>query len=204
MKITAIALSGGRSSRMGRDKALLEINGRTMLLRTCLTALQIAESIYIVVRSQEQYQKAISEITDCTFMVLDKKFGGALVGFWQGINAIAEAPDWILLLACDLPNIQSDIFQTWASRLADLPDSAIAYLPRYSDDHAIKQWEPLCGFYRWRCRDSLKAFIDNGGRSFQKWLINLEVAEISQVHPSLLFNCNTPEDFCLVNTSSES
>jgi molybdopterin-guanine dinucleotide biosynthesis protein A len=208
MKIFAIALAGGKSSRMGRDKALLEINGETLLFKTCRTALEVADAIYVVVRSRSQYEMAIANFPSFTnhFMVVDQQFDGALVGFWQGLQAISEPSDWILLLACDLPNLQSDILQIWATHLADLPESAIAYLPRYTNhdsnknpsDDLRKQWEPLCGFYRWSCRNSLMEFINQGGRSFQKWLDNLEVVEIENVSGSILFNCNTPEDFRLV------
>ena len=195
MKIIAIALAGGKSSRMGRDKALLEVDGETLLSRTCQIALEVADSVYIVARSQEQYQKAIAQNLLYSYLVLDQQFDGALVGFWQGIQAILSSVDWILLLACDLPNLQGDILQIWASQLANLPETAIAYLPRYVDEHSQKQWEPLCGFYRWQCQDSLSEFINNGGRSFQKWLSNQEVVEIENAPLAMLFNCNTPDDF---------
>jgi len=216
MKIIAIALAGGKSSRMGSDKALLEINGETLLFKTCRTALEVADAIYVVVRSQQQYEIAIANFlskpqsTTNLFMVIDQQFDGALMGFWQGLQAISEPTDWILLLACDLPNLQSDVLQIWATHLADLPESAIAYLPRYanknsnknSNDDLRKEWEPLCGFYRWTCRDSLIEFINQGGRSFQKWLENLEVVEIENVSASMLFNCNTPKDFRSVQSIS--
>lgn len=195
MNIIAIALSGGKSSRMGRDKALLEINGEALLLRTCRTALEVADLIYIVARSQGQYQEAIAKNLSHSYLVLDQEFDGALVGFWQGIQAISIPADWFLLLACDLPNLQGNILQIWANQLADLPETAIAYLPRYVDESSQKQWEPLCGFYRWQCQDSLREFINNGGRSFQKWLSNQEVVEIENTPLAMLFNCNTPEDF---------
>ena len=206
MKIIAIALAGGKSSRMGSDKALLEINGETLLFKTCRTALEVADAIYVVVRSQSQYEMAIANFMANHFMVLDQQFDGALVGFWQGLQAISEPSDWILLLACDLPNLQSDLLQIWATHLADLPESAIAYLPRHINetpsDDLIKQWEPLCGFYRYSCRDSLMEFINQGERSFQKWLENLEVVEIENVSESMLFNCNTPKDFDSVQSIS--
>lgn len=70
-QIIAIALAGGRSSRMGRDKALLEIDGETMLMRTCKTALQVASAVYVVVHSPEQYQQAfqgcVTESVDIQF-----------------------------------------------------------------------------------------------------------------------------------------
>ena len=195
MDMIVIVLSGGKSSRMGKDKALLEINGETLLFKTCRTALQVADDVYVVTRSQEQYHKAISPDLSQLSMVLDQQLDGALVGFWQGLQAISSPVDWILLLACDLPNLQGDLLQIWAGQLENLPETAIAYLPRYIDEHSRKQWEPLCGFYHWSCQDSLREFISNGGRSFQKWLTNQEVAEIVNVPFEMLFNCNTPEDF---------
>jgi molybdopterin-guanine dinucleotide biosynthesis protein A len=196
LKIIAIALAGGKSSRMGRDKALLEINGETLLSQTSRIGLEIADSLYIVARSQEQYESLPNVTSDKIHVILDQKFDGALVGFWQGINAIANPPDWLLLLACDLPNLQADILKIWASQLLDLPEQVIAYLPSYQPNmlQSKKYWEPLCGFYRWQCRDSLAKFMTQGGRSFQKWLDHQGVAEIPNVPESMLFNCNTPED----------
>ncbi len=200
MKIIAIVLSGGKSSRMGRDKALLEINGETLLLKTCRTALQVADSVYVVAKSRSQYQEAIASNLSQFSLVLDQQFDGALIGFWQGIQAIASPADWFLLLACDLPNLQADILKFWANQLIDLPESAIAYLPRYLDGNSRKQWEPLCGFYRWQCQDSLGEFIKEGGRSFQKWLCDQEVIEIAIAPSPMLFNCNTPDDFYSVKS----
>jgi molybdopterin-guanine dinucleotide biosynthesis protein A len=196
LKIIAIALAGGKSSRMGRDKALLEINGETLLSQTSRIGLEIADSLYIVARSQEQYESLPNDTSDKIHVILDQKFDGALVGFWQGINAIANPPDWLLLLACDLPNLQADILKIWASQLLDLPEQVIAYLPSYQPNmlQSKKYWEPLCGFYRWQCRDSLAQFMTQGGRSFQKWLDHQGVVKIPNVPESMLFNCNTPED----------
>lgn len=209
MKIIAIALAGGKSSRMGRDKALLEINGETLLSQTSRIALAIADSLYIVARSQEQLPNLSDGAVDKIHFLLDQQFDGALVGFWQGINAIADPADWLLLLACDLPNLQGDILKTWSSQLIDLPEQAIAYLPSYQQNtsqansqlnsQSKKYWEPLCGFYRWQCRDSLIEFMAQGGRSFQKWLDDQEVVEIPNVPASILFNCNTPEDLRSIN-----
>jgi molybdopterin-guanine dinucleotide biosynthesis protein A len=192
MQIAAIALAGGRSSRMGQDKALILVDGEPMLRIVCLAAAQVTDRGYVVVREAEQYQRAIATnfTTNFTF-VIDHCLDGALVGFSLGIQAITPPVDWILLLACDLPNLQGDILQAWAHDLAALPEDAIAYLPRSLDG---KNWEPLCGFYRWQAQISLNQFIEQGGRSFQKWLSNHQVIEIASVPSRMLLNCNKPED----------
>jgi molybdopterin-guanine dinucleotide biosynthesis protein A len=191
MQIAAIALAGGRSSRMGQDKALILIDGEPMLQRVCLAAAQVTDRGYVVVRETAPYQQAIApDFPNFTF-VIDDQLDGALVGFSLGIRAIAPPVDWVLLLACDLPNLQGDVLQTWAQDLATLPMEAIAYLPRAADG---KSWEPLCGFYRWQAQISLNQFIERGGRSFQKWLSNHQAIEIVSPPPRMLLNCNSPED----------
>ncbi len=191
MQIAAIALAGGKSSRMGQDKALILIDGEPMLRRVCLAVAQVTDQGYVVVREAEPYQQAIA--ANFTF-VIDNKLDGALIGFSLGIQAIASPVDWILLVACDLPNLQGDVLQAWAHDLAALPMEAIAYLPRSTDG---KNWEPLCGFYRWQAQISLNQFIEQGGRSFQKWLSNHQAIEIVSVPPRMLLNCNKPEDMSL-------
>ncbi|MBD2189800.1 molybdenum cofactor guanylyltransferase [Pseudanabaena mucicola] len=206
MKIITIVLSGGKSSRMGKDKALLTIDGETLLSRTCRIGLAISDQVIVVAKSQEQYDLAIAknlENPQNIQLLIDQQFAGALIGFWQGLQAISNPPDWILLMACDLPNLQADILQSWAKNLAELPKTAIAVLPRYQDESAQKQWEPLCGFYRWQCRNSLTQFMESGGRSFQKWLSNQEVVEIGNVPLAMLNNCNTPSDFQAIQSPNQ-
>ena len=127
---------------------------------------------------------------------------GPLIGFYQGLSYLrrqsteGEAVDWILLLACDLPNLNATVIQRWSDRLAHCPESAIALLP----PHGSKGWHPLCGFYHRRCLPSLERFIVQGGRSFQKWLAKEEVRSLLVDDSDLLFNCNTPIDLQRVNT----
>jgi len=81
----------------------------------------------------------------------------------------------------------------WRSHLKDIPQNAIALLPRHS-----KGWEPLCGFYRSNCRSSIKEYLDRGGRSFQSWLRENTVIELKIRDRDILFNCNTQDDWAKV------
>ncbi|MEO0407334.1 MAG: NTP transferase domain-containing protein, partial [Cyanobacteria bacterium P01_A01_bin.135] len=118
------------------------------------------------------------------------KTHGPLVGFYQGLGAIAT--EWTMLLACDLPRLRAAPLQRWAEHLTTLPEATTAYLPRWS-----RGWDPLCGFYRRRCHPDLGAFIAGGGRSFQQWLQQQAVAEISEAaqEAEIFYNCNTPQDW---------
>jgi len=119
---------------------------------------------------------------------------GPLIGFAQGLPHFRA--DWILLLACDLPNLQPTVLTQWQQELAQIPATTMACLPE-----GPKGWEPLCGFYRRQCQPDLLSFIVGGGRSFQTWLTHHSVQALPPVDPQLLFNCNTPEDLTQVSVS---
>jgi molybdenum cofactor guanylyltransferase len=200
LNLCAIVLAGGQSSRMGQDKALMLVNGVPLLQRVCDMAVSCSDRAYIITGQAQNYQH-LPISNQCQFLSEPDR-QGPLMGFYFGLCQLAPQVlanrDWILLLACDLPNLQARELQRWASQLPQLSETVLAYLPKYfaSDTNpSHKQWEPLCGFYRHACLTSLKQFITDGGRSFQRWLDRIEVAEIPNVQPSMLFNCNTPQDF---------
>ena len=58
-KISAIVLAGGKSSRMGRDKALLNLNGNALLTQVCHLASKCATQTYVVTPWSEKYQSFV-------------------------------------------------------------------------------------------------------------------------------------------------
>ncbi|UZQ54326.1 molybdenum cofactor guanylyltransferase [Trichothermofontia sichuanensis B231] len=190
--VAAIVLAGGGSTRMGVDKALIAVAGQPLLRRVCDVASQCCEEVYVVSPRSAQYQpllppacRMIQETIAAEGQPL-----GPLVGFAQGLAQVEQA--WVLLLACDLPNLQVPILQAWIAHLPSVVPDAIACLPSHP-----KRWEPLCGFYRRSCLSDLQHFIDQGGRSFQVWLKSRSVQAINDftdVNPQMLLNCNEPDD----------
>jgi molybdenum cofactor guanylyltransferase len=196
-QLSVIILAGGRSSRMGRDKATIEIDGIPLIRRiydvvaACrdLDGVPIAQ-IYSIEPWATKYQHILPP--NCQFISEQQAHQGPLIAFTQGLAAISST--WVLLLACDLPNLSTPIVQSWIDRLPSIPPQSIAYLPR----HIHKGWEPLCGFYRQNCRHSLLAYIQAGGQSFQGWLKMNVITELVIADPICLANCNTPEDLATV------
>jgi molybdenum cofactor guanylyltransferase len=101
----------------------------------------------------------------------------------QGL-AMVET-NWVLLLACDLPNLRLEILQEWISQLNTIPEN---YLAALVQNNYI--WQPLCGFYRRRCLPELKQYIEQGGRSFQRWLEPYPVHVLPLPDSQMLFNFN--------------
>lgn len=186
MKISTIILAGGKSSRMGKDKALLDINGLPLLTTISHLAQQCTDEVYIITPWLEKYRSIVP--LECHFIKELSNFQGGLMAFSEALNYVES--DWILLLACDLPFLTVKEVKKWINYLPNVPEKSLAFLPKNQ-----KGWECLCGFYRGNCQASLQNFLTCGNRAFQKWLDNEIVEELKVENKQVLFNCNTPEDY---------
>ncbi len=188
--LAAIVLAGGQSRRMGQDKALVSIGGVPLLRRVCEVALQCTRIVYVITFRPERYRAIVP--LPC-HLLQERALAGAtephgpLLGFAQALETVQT--EWVLLLACDMPQLSGETLQQWAKELENAGD-AIALLPR-----SHKGWEPLCGFYRTNCLASLRTAIAQSDRSFQRWLSQEVVQELPVESDQMLFNCNTPEDW---------
>lgn len=204
--LSVMILAGGQSSRMGQDKVLIPVNGVPLLQRTCQIGLLLTESVLVVTPRVAEYQSIAP--TQCDW-IQEEAWGdeplphGPLLGFAQGLVHL-KTP-WVLLLACDLPYLQADILRQWQRQLpAD--NTAIALLPR-----TPQGWEPLCGFYHRSCQPMLTPYIQQGGRSFQRWLAQIPVQElrfsakpdVMQQEAKMLFNCNSRDDLNVVRQNGD-
>jgi molybdenum cofactor guanylyltransferase len=192
--ISTIVLAGGKSSRMGEDKALISVDGIPLLQLVCNVAAGCTDNIYVVTPWPKRYQHLV--LPGCEFiqelpLSPGEDTQGPLVGFAQGLAQVQT--DWVLLLACDLPRLRVEVLQAWVMELDNVDDDAIAALV-----HHTKGWEPLCGFYRRCCLPQLLDFINQGGRSFQQWLNQHPVKALPLPPSEMLFNCNTPADLALI------
>ncbi|MEO0374231.1 MAG: molybdenum cofactor guanylyltransferase [Cyanobacteria bacterium P01_A01_bin.17] len=186
-QVSALILAGGRSSRMGTDKALLPWKGIPLLERVCRVAGQCCSSVSVLTPWPQRYQPIIS--VPVQFIEEATPQQGPLIALGQGLEEISSP--WILLLACDLPCLESQVLQVWSRKLRGLPESLLAQVPYHQE-----RWEPLCGFYHRRCLPQLQSFIAQGGRSFQGWLEQIPVQKlaVNETTAAMLRNCNTPED----------
>ena len=197
LNLSAIVLAGGLSTRMGQDKALIQVDGMPLLQRTCQIALSCTDRVAVVTPWIERYQAIVDPQVQWIAEIPEPGEPNSqtpLKGFLQGFTQTQT--EWVLLLACDLPYLRANILQDWIQALQQ-PSAAIA-LPRNPEDW----WEPLCGFYHRRCLPELHRFVEAGGRSFLRWLEGQSVQELPLSDPAVLFNCNTPDDLNAVNPSN--
>jgi molybdenum cofactor guanylyltransferase len=190
--LSVLILAGGRSTRMGRDKATIEIDGIPLIRRIydAVAGCQNLDRISVVTPWALRYQSILP--VSCEFIPEQPPDRGPLIAFSQALAAVTST--WVLMLACDLPNLSTPVLQSWIDGLPSISPQSIAYLPKHLD----KGWEPLCGCYRQICRQSLLDYIDSGGRSFQGWLKQQVVTELVIANPLWLANCNTPADLASI------
>ena len=185
-EVAALVLAGGHSTRMGQDKALLLWDGVPLLQRVCQVASHCCESVYGITPWPDRYRAIVSSVT---WLSEPHPGEGPLVALAQGLGQIST--EWVWLLGCDLPQLQASIAQQWITQLDQCPADIQAVVP-----HQASGWEPLCGFYRATAQPYLQAFIDQGGRSFQRWLTQVPVQAIPMTAETekMVWNCNSPSD----------
>ncbi len=189
--IAALILAGGQSNRMGQDKGQLVFDGCSLITHICTVTQDCLDFVFVITPSTQKYQYLLPkkvQIIKEKIILPKQKSNFPLLGFYQGFKKIDS--EWLLLLACDLPKLNSQIIKEWLNTLQSIPSSTMAVLPKQD-----KGWEPICGFYNRRCLASLEEYLQNDGKSFQQWLKQIAVEELVVSDRSVLFNCNTWEDW---------
>jgi molybdenum cofactor guanylyltransferase len=186
-QVTALIVAGGRSRRMGVDKALATWQGIPLLGRVFAVAQACCTQVSVLTPWPERYQTLLPRTVN--WLVEPPTFAGPMAALVQGMEAI-QTP-WVLLLACDMPKLEGAVLMRWIQALTET--TAIAYVPYHQN-----RWEPLCGFYHMDALPSLKAYVaEQGDRaSFQKWLCAIDAVPLavdSAIAP-MFFNCNTPKE----------
>ena len=185
MNFSVLILAGGRSSRMGRDKAFLEIGGQTLLSRQIELARDAgAEQVFISGRPDADYAA-----TGCPVLADRFPDAGPLAGIERGLSA-AVTP-WLLVLAVDLPGANVD----WLARLLRSCAETGAGIPRVNG-----RIEPLLALYPRAAQPQAEARLSAGNNSasdFARGCVQSGLADFwdltanEQVH---FENWNSPAD----------
>src|SRR5947209_3261783 len=103
MSATGIILAGGRSRRMGRDKALLRIEGETLLERTVRVTRALADEVIVVGRPRLEGPGGVLRLED------ERPDSGPLGGLYTGLRHASNAVT--IVVACDLPNVETAVLR---------------------------------------------------------------------------------------------
>jgi molybdopterin-guanine dinucleotide biosynthesis protein A len=178
-----LVLAGGKSRRMGRDKALLERNGQSQLAYLADLLENKVERVFVSTRAEQQED---SERSRYACIVDRYEEMGPLAGILSAMEEYPDA-DW-LVVACDLPNVSDEtIAHLLKNCSADHPFTA------YVSSHDGLP-EPLCAIYRAGSMNIIRRFSQEGIHCPRKILIRSDTFLLEQTNPHSLDNINTPDD----------
>lgn len=183
--VTAFILAGGKSTRMGADKALLEFDGETLLARTLKAAKAVAGRVCIV-GAREKFELYGPVIEDV--------YSGC--GPLGGIHAALQAStsELNLVLAVDMPQLPQTAlrFVIEQARACD----AVVTVPRVNGFH-----QTLCAVYRLEFAELAEKSLQQGRNKIEPLYAStsvrvLDEAELAEVDivPAMFENLNTPQD----------
>lgn len=180
---TALILAGGDSRRMGQDKAMLVLDGQTLLARVTDTMRRLFPKVLVSVR-EPRIGVALPQVCD------QVASSGPLAGLVAGL-AQAETP-WVFAVACDMPFVSPIVIE----RLADLRIGHQAVVPVVGGHP-----QPLAAFYATSALETMRVALASGDLSLRGMLKKLDVcfvdeAELRACDPQLrsFFDLDTPQD----------
>lgn len=183
--MTGVVLAGGQSRRMGRDKALLDFGGKSLLERVVEVVSQVCDPVLIVTNSPSCHAFLGLE------MVGDLLPGrGALGGIHAGLF-FSPTPR-AFVVACDMPLLNPDLIRY----LVGQPTKWDVVVPKVG-----ARLEPLHAVYSKRCLGPVEEALLKGKRSIVGFYPRVRVKEVAEeelrrLDPELrsLINLNTPQD----------
>lgn len=192
-KLFGLVLAGGRSKRMGTDKATMRHPDGRSLVRRAIDLLTDEGCVHVVV-SLRHDQDVPGEIGNPTgpngiSIIRDPEGGsdGPLSGMLASMRLHPRA-DW-LVIACDLPRL--DV--TTLRHLIGAKRPGEPFVCYRSEFDGLP--EPLCALYTADALPVLEAAVAEGIRCPRKILIRQSVPMLELPIPGALANANTPEDW---------
>lgn len=185
-KVSAVILAGGKASRMGGiNKALLKIQGTSIIEREITILEPIFSEIIIITNSPEYYEFLAKPIFKD--LVPGK---GSLGGIFTGLT-FAKDP-YCFFVPCDMPFLNKDIINAILSNI----DKHDVVVPRING-----HLEPIHAVYSKRCLPIIERLIASDNLKILSLFDEVDVYEIPgnyirQFDPAFDFimNVNTPED----------
>lgn len=181
-------LTGGQSRRMGRDKALLELGGQPLVLRTVARLRPVVSEVFLVGAPERYAHLGVAALAD------SEPDRGPVAGFVAALRATRF--DWNLVVACDLPYLETRFLEYLLEQARANPEAG-AVVPQTEDT-----WQPLCAAYRRRALPAFERVLGEGNPKIARAFAELRVRALTpaELHRfafdlRMFKNMNTPEDY---------
>jgi molybdopterin-guanine dinucleotide biosynthesis protein A len=177
--VTGVLLAGGKSQRMGQDKALLPLDGITLFERSLSLLQQFFSHILIAGERPDLERSGIPAIAD--FYP-----GSALGGLHTGL--FAAETDWIFVAPCDMPYPDARIVE----RLLAERSGFDAVVPRTPEGY-----EPVFALYHKNCLPQMEAMLQQNEFRIYDFYQRIRIrylgpADLPEGWERSLINLNTP------------
>ena len=193
--VTSIVLTGGGSSRLGGNKALQIVGGKSLLQRVIERVTLISDQILVIGSPHQRGFPVDSGIEYREDLYPGK---GPLGGIYTGL--LASKSVYNLVVACDLPFLNVELLRY----LIRLSPGFDAVVPR------VGKVQPLHAVYSKNCLDAVKVQVEHNLLKISRFLDSVNVryveeTECRSIDRQLLsfFNVNSRADLARVNRLAE-
>ena len=190
--VNGYVLAGGGSTRFGRDKAMVEMDGMPMLLRMRALLGEITNQVNVIAAPNKYAALGISGIPDRW----DGQ--GPLAGIITALLATEEGGEetqWNLILGCDMPFLTRE----W---LAYLVGRALVSDAEVVAPQSAQGLEPLCACWRTCAAPKLQTAFDEDVRKITQAMKRLQMEVLDEADwkrfdakGRLFWNMNTAADY---------
>ncbi|MFW9782553.1 MAG: molybdenum cofactor guanylyltransferase [Candidatus Heimdallarchaeota archaeon] len=149
LSLAFLILIGGRSTRFGTEKAIIDLYGKPLILHQLEIISKFDLDIYLVAHSEEQiynYRKQIDFPPRVTFLIDDRdiftypKIYKPMVGIYSGFKELNELGfKRTYLLSCDMPLIKAEVIKL----MIDESEGYECCIPRWNNGYL----EPFFAIY---------------------------------------------------------
>ena len=190
-RVTGIILAGGKSSRLGRDKAWEDVGGQRIIDRVIGTLQSSCDEV-LIIGDRPERQNELSLPKCIQYRSAELEGRGSIGGLYTGLKASDTL--WSLVVACDMPFISRELIRFMLSIISKNRCDAIVPVinGRYQPTHAL---------YNSTCIPFIEKNISSGNFRMDSYFDEIYLEEISEdVINSIkgaelsFFNVNTEDD----------
>ncbi len=165
---------------MGWDKALLPVDGCTLIEQIASHVRSVAHTVTLIGHADRYgllgYPVMADGVEGC----------GPLGGLYTALSVTPA--EWNLMVACDMPGVTADLFAD-LFRAAEATD-ADCVIPK-----TCAGLDPLCAVYHRRCLSAVSASITRKILKMHDFVATIRAETWLVSDPGRLFNANTPEEW---------
>ncbi|HEY1743262.1 MAG TPA: molybdenum cofactor guanylyltransferase [Granulicella sp.] len=161
LPVHGFVLAGGKSSRMGQDKALLPFLGRPMIEIAAEKLREFCAEVSIV-GNREDLQVFSPVVREERLDV------GPVAGIEAGL--LASTQPWAMFMPVDVPLVPLEVLRTWAAAVVERQSAGCAASYLLVNQHR----QPAFCVMRRECCGSVKLAIERGERRLDDILMSID------------------------------